>query len=55
IARANGLPAYVIFSDSVLAAIASAAPETLAALRSISGVGDAKLERYGTAVLQTIA
>ncbi len=54
IARANGLPAYVIFSDSVLAAIASAAPETLAALRSISGVGDAKLERYGAAVLKII-
>lgn len=54
VARAGNLPAYVIFNDSVLAAIASAAPQTLAALRGISGVGDAKLERYGSAVLQAI-
>ena len=54
VARAGNLPAYVIFNDSVLAAIASAAPQTLGALRGISGVGDAKLERYGSAVLQAI-
>ncbi|MDO5652585.1 MAG: DNA helicase RecQ [Brachymonas sp.] len=55
VAHASNLPAFVIFHDSVLASIAAEAPETLAALRSISGVGDAKLERYGAEVLRVVA
>ena len=53
-AREHGVPAYVIFHDSVLAAIAEASPDTLAALSGISGVGEAKLERYGRDVLQQL-
>ncbi|MEJ3960442.1 DNA helicase RecQ [Brachymonas sp. G13] len=53
-AREHGVPAYVIFHDSVLAAIAEACPDTLDALSGISGVGEAKLERYGRAVLQQL-
>ena len=52
VARANQLPAYVIFHDATLAAIAQQAPATLAALAGISGVGAAKLERYGDDVLR---
>ena len=53
-AREHGVPAYMIFHDSVLAAIAEASPDTLAALSGISGVGEAKLERYGRDVLQQL-
>ncbi|NUS39033.1 MAG: DNA helicase RecQ, partial [Lysobacter sp.] len=45
-ARAQNVPAYVIFHDSTLRAIASAHPADLAALARIGGVGDRKLERY---------
>ena len=55
VAHAHNLPAFVIFHDSVLAAIAAAAPQTLTALRGISGVGDAKLERYGDEVLRVVS
>jgi DNA helicase II / ATP-dependent DNA helicase PcrA len=54
-AKADGVPAFVVFHDSTLAAIATGAPQSLAELASISGVGPAKLERYGTEVLQKLA
>ena len=50
-AREHGLPAYVIFHDSTLEGIAAARPRTVEELRSISGIGAAKLERYGEALL----
>ncbi len=50
-AREQGLPAYVIFHDSTLLAIAAAAPPDRASLARIPGMGVAKLERYGAAVL----
>ena len=53
--RAEGVPAFVVFHDSTLAAISERQPRTLAELRSISGVGPAKIERYGRDVLQTVA
>ena len=54
VARTNGVPAYVIFHDSVLAAIAAEAPTTLTALRGTSGVGEAKLARYGEELLRVL-
>ena len=54
VARAHSVPAYVIFHDSVLAAIAEEDPGTLSALRGTSGVGDAKLERYGEELLRVL-
>jgi ATP-dependent DNA helicase RecQ len=54
-ARTQGVPAYVIFHDATLRAIAAAAPDDLEALGGISGVGDRKLERYGEDVLQAIS
>jgi DNA helicase II / ATP-dependent DNA helicase PcrA len=50
-ARADGVPPYVVFHDAVLHAIADAQPTSLGELSQIAGVGPAKLERYGDAVL----
>ena len=51
VAREHNLPAYVIFHDATLAAIAARAPGSLADLQGVSGIGVAKLEKYGDAVL----
>jgi ATP-dependent DNA helicase RecQ len=53
-ARVQGVPAYVVFHDSTLRAIALRAPGDLAALSGIEGIGAAKLERYGGALLQAL-
>ena len=53
-ARTHNVPAYVIFPDATLREIARNAPQTLIALRAISGVGDKKLESYGAEILQLI-
>ncbi|WP_119729011.1 ATP-dependent DNA helicase UvrD2 [Thermomonospora amylolytica] len=45
------IPAYVVFTDATLQAIAERCPETMEELAQISGVGAAKLKRYGAAVL----
>ena len=50
-ARKDGVPLYVVFHDTVLRAIADAQPASLGELSQISGVGPAKLERYGDALL----
>ena len=55
IAAAAGLPPYVVFHDSTLRAMAEARPASLHALGRVSGVGAAKLERYGEAFLEVIA
>jgi len=54
-ARAQGVPAYVIFHDSTLAEIARAQPRNLDALAAIAGIGARKLERYGEALLAAIS
>ncbi|MBC3927310.1 DNA helicase RecQ [Undibacterium sp. CY21W] len=54
-ARTHNVPAYVIFPDATLREIARNAPQTLMALRAISGVGDKKLDSYGAEILQLIA
>ncbi|MBI2969580.1 MAG: RecQ family ATP-dependent DNA helicase, partial [Gammaproteobacteria bacterium] len=50
-ARAQSVPAYVIFHDRTLAAIAALQPRDLEALSAIDGIGASKLERYGPALL----
>ena len=52
VAREHNLPAYVIFHDATLAAIAARAPQSLADLQGLSGIGATKLERYGDEVLR---
>ncbi|MGO1002327.1 DNA helicase RecQ [Lysobacter sp. CA196] len=51
-AREQNVPAYVIFHDSTLRAIAEHAPDDLDELARIPGIGASKLDRYGEAVLQ---
>ena len=53
-ARAQSVPAYVIFHDSTLREIAQREPGDLDALAGITGVGVGKLERYGRAVLDAL-
>jgi DNA helicase-2/ATP-dependent DNA helicase PcrA len=50
-AKAQSLPAYCIFTDATLVAIAEDAPSSVAELAGIAGVGRAKLDKYGSAVL----
>ncbi len=52
VAREHNLPAYVIFHDATLAAIAERNPTSLDDLQGISGMGAKKLEAYGTEVLR---
>ncbi|HYS15088.1 MAG TPA: DNA helicase RecQ [Burkholderiaceae bacterium] len=54
IAREHGVPAYVVFHDGTLRAIAAARPQSLAALRGISGIGEKKLESYGNALIELV-
>ena len=54
IARKKGLPPYVVFSDKSLRSIAQNRPANAAGLLRCHGVGDAKLEAYGTAFLEAI-
>lgn len=55
LAKAAGVPPYVIFHDSTLREMAERKPTSLTALGGISGVGAAKLERYGDAFIAVIA
>jgi len=55
VAREHNLPAYVIFHDATLAAIAERNPASMAELQGISGMGTKKLEAYGAEVLRVIA
>ncbi|RMA59919.1 ATP-dependent DNA helicase RecQ [Acidovorax sp. 100] len=52
VAREHNLPAYVIFHDATLAAIAERNPGSLDDLQGISGMGAKKLEAYGAEVLR---
>ncbi len=49
-AAKTGKPAFIVFSDSVLHALARAAPPTLPALLQVSGIGSEKADRYGAAI-----
>jgi len=55
LAKAQGVPPYVIFHDSTLVAMATTNPRNLESLAQIPGVGESKLKRYGAAFLETIA
>jgi ATP-dependent DNA helicase RecQ len=55
VAREHNLPAYVIFHDATLAAIAQRAPQSLDDLQGISGIGAKKLEAYADEVLRVVA
>jgi ATP-dependent DNA helicase RecQ len=54
LADAEGVPAYIVFSDAVLRQMAEHRPHTRAALLALPGVGPVKLERYGDAFLEVV-
>lgn len=54
-ARRQRIPAYVIFTDTTLTAIAERRPSDAAALVGIPGIGAGKLNRYGRAVLALVS
>jgi ATP-dependent DNA helicase RecQ len=54
-AEERGVPPYVIFSDRTLRDLARSRPTTLVELRDIYGIGDAKLETFGRAVIDVVA
>ncbi|HEU4699808.1 MAG TPA: ATP-dependent DNA helicase RecQ [Gemmatimonadales bacterium] len=53
-ARRRGVPAYVVFADKTLAAIAAAKPKGPNQLLAVKGMGPAKLEAYGEAILALV-
>ena len=52
LAREQGVPPYVIFHDSTLVEMMSLHPRNLVEMARVSGVGQAKLARYGDAFLK---
>jgi DNA helicase-2/ATP-dependent DNA helicase PcrA len=54
-ARAADVPAFVIFNDATLAAIAAAAPDELRELLRLPGIGAVKAERFGAEVIEVLA
>ncbi len=54
-AKADGVPAYVVFHDRTLEEIARQRPGSEGELGAVSGIGPAKLERYGSDVLAVLA
>jgi len=54
LAKAQGVPPYVIFHDSTLREMAAVKPYSRDELASVSGVGTRKLEAYGDAFLEAI-
>jgi ATP-dependent DNA helicase RecQ len=53
-ARDQGVPPYVVFHDRTLQELAAMRPGSLAELEQVSGIGKAKLERYGNALLEVL-
>jgi len=54
-AREQGVPAYIVFGDATLRALAEHRPASVDALSGISGIGEKKRDAYGEAVLEVIA
>ncbi|WP_419818291.1 DNA helicase RecQ [Glaciibacter flavus] len=54
-AKQQGVPAYIVFGDATLRAVAAARPASVSDLDGISGIGAKKLEAYGEALLAVVA
>jgi ATP-dependent DNA helicase RecQ len=54
-AKEQSVPAYVVFHDATLRQIASDSPSSLAELAKVSGVGEAKLAKYGQQILDVLS
>jgi ATP-dependent DNA helicase RecQ len=54
LARARGWPPYLVFNDVTLRELARVRPSSLERMRSVTGVGDAKLREFGQTVLDAL-
>lgn len=54
VAKAEGVPAYVVFSNATLSDMAAKRPKSMWEFLDVSGVGEYKAERYGRAFLDSI-
>ena len=54
-AEADGVPAYVVFNDRTLAALAERRPRSRGELLAVEGIGPSKLDRYGDELLALLA
>lgn len=54
VAKEQGVPAYVVFHDATLREIATRLPASREELGTISGIGEAKLEKYADGVLAAL-
>lgn len=55
VAKRDKVPAFVVFTDATLIAIAETRPSNPAGLRAIAGVGNTKISKYGASVLAVMA
>ncbi|WES63789.1 DNA helicase RecQ [Microbacter sp. GSS18] len=55
VAKDLGVPAYIVFGDATLRALAEHRPENLGDLDGITGIGAKKREAYGEAVIEVVA
>ena len=55
VAKELGVPAYIVFGDATLRALAEHKPASLADLDGVTGIGAKKREAYGAAVLEVVA
>ncbi|AOW15281.1 ATP-dependent DNA helicase RecQ [Hydrogenophaga crassostreae] len=55
VAREHNLPAFVIFHDATLRALAAQMPQSLADLDGVAGIGQKKREAYGSEVLRVVS
>jgi DNA helicase-2/ATP-dependent DNA helicase PcrA len=54
VALSADVPAFVVFTDATLTAIAEARPASIEDLAGLAGVGPSKLEKYGEDVLRVL-
>jgi superfamily II DNA helicase RecQ len=54
-ARSDGVPAYIVAPDALLARLVEERPGSVAALRRVKGMGPARLDRYGDEILAILA
>jgi len=52
--RQLGLPVYIIFSNSQLVEMSRKLPKTYEAMKSINGIGDKKVKRFGKEILNIL-
>jgi ATP-dependent DNA helicase RecQ len=54
LAAEHGVPAYVVFSDATLRALARSCPSTLAQIAAVPGLGAVKVTAFGDAILAAV-